>query len=135
MTDFNTYVTSNGLVLAWVVGVAATLGPPAAALDSPPNGRPISIGPGLGPVVLLLALLASLYGGAWMVYLGHNQVDVDAERRYCHFGVCDTRRRTGRVAQPGKGDAARLGGTAPARAVTPVFGPRSCSAVSVGRTG
>lgn len=90
VTDFNTYVTSNGLVLAWVVGVAATLGPPAAALDSPPNGRPISIGPGLGPVVLLLALLASLYGGAWMVYLGHNQVDVDAERRYCHFGVCDT---------------------------------------------
>lgn len=90
LTDFNTYVTANGLVLAWVAGVAATLGPPAAALDAPTDRRRGRLGPGVGPVVLLLALLATLYGGAWMVYLGQPRVDIDAERRYCRFGVCDT---------------------------------------------
>lgn len=86
VTDFNTYVTANGLVLAWVAGIAATLGPSAAE----PHPGHATIGYGLGPIVLLLGVGTAAYGGAWLMFLNGHQGDVEAERRFCRFGVCDT---------------------------------------------
>lgn len=109
LTDFNTYVTANGLVLAWVSGVAATLGPAAAALEAHAGPRPVTVGRGVGPIVLLLGILVALYGGAWTLFLQKHQDDVADELRYCRFGVCDTDgvlavlRNQARPAAPGQG--------------------------------
>ena len=86
VTDFNTYVTANGLVLAWVAGIAATLGPPAA-IAAPRASSNVEFG--VGPLVLLLAVATTAYGGAWLMLL-QRQGDVQAERAFCRFGVCDT---------------------------------------------
>lgn len=89
LTDFNTYVTSNGLVLAWTAGVAATLGPSAAEGYSP-SPEPRRVGYGVAPAVALLGALSVSYGGAWVQFLNHYQGNAAAEARFCRFGVCDT---------------------------------------------
>lgn len=89
LTDFNTYVTSNGLVLAWMAGVAATLGPSAAEGYSP-SPEPRRVGYGVAPAVGLLGALSVSYGGAWVQFLNHYQGNAAAEARFCRFGVCDT---------------------------------------------
>ncbi|MEQ1911401.1 MAG: O-antigen ligase family protein, partial [Vicinamibacterales bacterium] len=86
VTDFNTYVTANGLVLAWVAGVAATLGPPAAVAAPRASAR---IEYGVGPIVLLLGVLTTAYGAGWLMLLQRSD-EVATERMLCRFGVCDT---------------------------------------------
>ena len=107
VTDFNTYVTANGLVLAWVAGIAATLGPPAT-VGAPRASSNVEFG--VGPIVLLLGLAVTAYGGAWLMLL-QRPGDAQAERAFCRFGVCDTEialktlRAQARAASPTKSTA------------------------------
>lgn len=88
LTDFNTYVTANGLVLAWIAGVAATLGPSAAEGYSPQPG-PRRVGYGVAPAVVALGVLSAAYGAAWLQFLQRYQGNAAAESMFCRFGVCD----------------------------------------------
>lgn len=87
LTDFNTYVTANGLVLSWVAGLAATLAPPSlpCAADT---GRALRIR--TAPLAAIFSVLLLAYGAFSINFLQRHEGDVAAERRYCRFGICDT---------------------------------------------
>ena len=89
LTDFNTYVTANGLVFAWIAGVAATLGPSSAEGYSPQPG-PRHVGYGVAPAVVAMGVLTVAYGGAWLQLMQRYQGNIAVERRFCQLGVCDT---------------------------------------------
>jgi O-antigen ligase len=87
LADFNTYVISNALVLAWIAGIASTLSLGHPARD---------VGPGMPPadphraVKLALAVFLMLWTGAWLVFLQKYRRDPEAEGMFCRFGICDT---------------------------------------------
>ena len=86
-TDFNMYLTSNAMFLAWVAGIAGSL--PAGGRERVPQyGFP-------GPTffrrfAVALGLLVLLYAPAWLVYRTFYWSDPHAEQIFCRFGICDT---------------------------------------------
>jgi O-antigen ligase len=87
VSDFNAYVLSNAMVVAWITGISSTLplGKAAIAVEATPRIRSVIRG-----YVAAGACLLSGYAGAWLIFLHSFQSDPGAERVFCRFGVCDT---------------------------------------------
>lgn len=89
VSEFNSYVLSNALVLSWVVGAAAGLRVPAERRLSPSPRRAQS-GFALTSVALALGALSVVSSAGWLVFLGSYRDDPQAERAFCRFGICDS---------------------------------------------
>ena len=76
--DFNTYVLSNAMVLAWVAGLAAST---RSAASPPAAVQPLFLGGGL-------VLTAS--AATWLVFLNAYHDQPSAERAFCRVGFCAT---------------------------------------------
>jgi O-antigen ligase len=85
--DFNLYVPANAMVLAWVAGISISL-PDSHRREHPE--RPLGTPRSFRGSVFSLGCLASLYAGAWVVFLHSYQNDFQAERVFCRFGICNT---------------------------------------------
>jgi len=87
VSDFNAYVLSNAMVLAWIAGLSASLSEPPAGRSSERSGS-IRLVARAG--VLGLGCLMVVYAGAWLIFFHMFQDNPAAERLFCRFGVCDT---------------------------------------------
>jgi O-antigen ligase len=87
LTDFNLYLPANALLLAWISGIAAGL--PSRAAPAPSQqavpGRVFFRRPAIG-----LGCLLIVYAPAWILFETAFRSDLQAERRFCRFGICDT---------------------------------------------
>ena len=89
VSEFNSYVLSNALVLSWIAGAAAGLrGPDARAFASAPL-RAVR-GFVLVPVVLVLGVASVASSVGWLAFLRSYQDDPRAERMFCRYGICDS---------------------------------------------
>ena len=84
--DFNTYVLANGMVLSWISGAAVGL-PSSDTHIQAPQGASVSLG---RRYVLCAGCLLSAYAIASLLFLHIYKDNVQAERAFCTFGICDT---------------------------------------------
>ena len=87
LTDFNTYIPANALVLAWIAGIAASLtGQPErnpSSVDARHRGYARTF-------AIVLGWLLLGYAPAWILFEAAFRSDVRAERLFCRMGICDT---------------------------------------------
>jgi O-antigen ligase len=86
--DFNFYVLSNAMVMAWIVGLAAALPPAKKSGGQVVSTRAFAA----GIPALALASFLSLHAAGWVVFLHLFQTDAVAELAFCRFGICQTER-------------------------------------------
>jgi putative inorganic carbon (HCO3(-)) transporter len=84
VADFNLYIPANALLLAWISGIAASL-PFRSVRDQERPRRAFC-----RRLAVVLACVLVVYAPAGVVaetvFRGH----LEAERRFCRFGICDT---------------------------------------------
>jgi O-antigen ligase len=95
VSDFNAYVLSNAMVLAWIAGLSAAVDAPASDdLRDRESARLKPRAPSTSTPARAFALgagsLLALYAGAWLVFLHSFHSDPATERAFCRFGICDT---------------------------------------------
>jgi O-antigen ligase/tetratricopeptide (TPR) repeat protein len=85
ISDFNGYVLSNAMVVAWIAGLSA------AVYVAPRDGAiERSTGRVVHGYVMGAGCLLTLYSGAWLFLYHWFEGNPVAERAFCRFGVCDT---------------------------------------------
>jgi O-antigen ligase len=89
LADFNAYVFANGLILAWISGIAFSLErsrqarQPASHAPAPNGGiRRIAAVAVVGPMVI--------WSGASLMFFLNDRSNQEIERSFCRFGICDT---------------------------------------------
>jgi O-antigen ligase/tetratricopeptide (TPR) repeat protein len=93
LSDFNAYVLSNAMVLAWIAGLSAAVDAPAAnGLRDGSSTDPKNRAPSTPARAFALGAgsLLALYAGTWLIFLRSFHSDPAVERVFCRFGICDT---------------------------------------------
>lgn len=99
--DFSLYVPANAMVFAWIAGISAGLpGPIRHGQGNNIEGRARLV----RGLVFALASYATIYAGAWLVFLHSYTNNVAAERVFCRFGICDSMNSTNLLRNQHRGD-------------------------------
>jgi O-antigen ligase len=85
LADFNLYVPANAMVLSWVSGLCVALpvsvpGPRRERAENPLVVRKFA---------LALGCFLCVYAAGFLIFLHVFRSDPNAERSFCHFGICD----------------------------------------------
>lgn len=89
IADFNMHVTANAMLLAWIAGIAVAL--PVGQAEPPRKVLKVN---GVRGFLFVAGCLAGLYAAGWLGYLHFFGSNLDAERLFCNFGICDSREAT-----------------------------------------
>jgi O-antigen ligase len=84
LADFNMYVPSNALTLAWICGIGASL--PLGREKPTADRHPVLF----RRLALGMAFLLTVYAPVRMVFDSQFRSDSRAESLFCGFGICDT---------------------------------------------
>jgi len=85
LSDFNAYILSNAMAIAWVAGLSAGVSPGSLRATSPGSHDRL-----LRRYVRTAGAALLIYSGAWLVFYHLLDSNPSAERRLCRFGVCET---------------------------------------------
>jgi O-antigen ligase len=84
LADFNMYIPANALLLAWISGIAVCL-PVRSVRDEERPGRVLS-----RRWAIVLGCVLVMYAPASILLATAFRGDLQAERQFCRFGICDT---------------------------------------------
>jgi O-antigen ligase len=81
LADFNMYVPANAMLLAWILGIAASLRLPHESTQPEPRLRRFA---------LILGGVLFCYAPLWIVFTAVFSSNLHAESVFCQIGICDT---------------------------------------------